>query len=50
MSKKIEICYRDIAADNAIVAWDAGISNEESDRMLKEHPTWYRFVEEFAEE
>ena len=49
MSKAIEICYRDRARNNAIVAWDAGISKEEATDMLKKHPTWYRSTAEYNE-
>ena len=35
-----EICYRD--AYGRIVAWDAGMSKEESERLLLEHPDYYR--------
>lgn len=40
--KKVEICYRDKNADNAIVAWDVGMGKEESEAMLRKHPSWYR--------
>jgi len=48
-NKTSEICYRDKAADNAIVAWDAGMSKEEVSEMLKKHPTWYRSSAEIIE-
>lgn len=45
--KTIEICYRDRACDNAIVAWDVGMSKEDVDEMLKKHPTYYRATADF---
>ena len=48
-NRKVEICYRDSAADNAIVAWDVGMSKEEVSKMLKKHPTWYRSSAEIIE-
>ena len=47
--KTVEICYRDKAADDAIVAWDAGMSKEEVSEMLIKHPTWYRSSAEIIE-
>lgn len=44
-TKQIEICYRDKACNDAIVAWDAGMSEEDVEKMLKEHPTYYRSTE-----
>ncbi len=46
--KQIEICYRDKASNDAIVAWDAGMSKEDVETMLREHPTYYRSCEEVA--
>ena len=40
-----EICYRDKACNDAIVAWDVGMSEEEVKEMLEDHPTWYRSTE-----
>lgn len=40
--KEICICYRDKACNDAIVAWDAGMSEDEVAEMLKKHPTYYR--------
>lgn len=48
MNKTVEICYRDKAANDAIVAWDAGMSKDEVAKMLKKHPTWYRSSEEVS--
>ena len=48
MNKTVEICYRDKAANDAIVAWDAGMSKDEVAKMLKKHPTWHRSSEEVS--
>lgn len=44
--KRIELCLRDRDAGGAIVAWCVGYSNEDIDRLLKKHPSWYRSSEE----
>jgi len=41
---QVEICYRD--KDGRIVAWDVGMSEEDIEKMLKEHPDYYRSTEE----
>ena len=40
--KNIEICYRDKNADDRIVAWEVGSSEEEIKNLLDKHPSWYR--------
>ena len=40
-----EICYRDKNADDRIVMWDVGMSQEEIDEQLAKHPSWYRSTE-----
>lgn len=37
-----EICYRDKDADDRIVMWDIGMSQEDIDEQLAQHPSWYR--------
>lgn len=41
-----EICYRDKNANDAIVAWDVGMSEEEIKEMLEKNPSYYRSTEE----
>lgn len=41
-----EICYRDRNADDRIVMWDVGMSQEEIDEQLAQHPSWYRSTED----
>ena len=38
--KKCELCIRD--QSNLIVAWQAGMSEEDIKDMLKRHPRWRR--------
>ena len=38
--KSLELCIRDEC--NFIVAWQAGMSEEEIDDILKRHPGWRR--------
>lgn len=37
-----EICYRDRDNDDRVVALDAGMSTEDVEKMLAEHPSYYR--------
>ena len=42
-----ELCIRDHAADDRIVAWQVGYSEEALERLLNSHPSYYRSVEYF---
>lgn len=37
-----DICYRDRDNDDSVVALDAGMSDEDVEQMLAEHPSYYR--------
>lgn len=37
-----DICYRDRDNDDSVVALDAGMSDEDVEKMLAEHPSYYR--------
>lgn len=38
----IELCLRDRNANDAVVAWIIGYSEEDIERLLLENPSWYR--------